>query len=117
MSKHAFSPVLGSYIWGSCCQLVTPTSPLVPLSFSKLKTFLVHRLDLNNAKSKDANSNGIYFSTKHTRLTLIILYLATENGSLSVDSWAGRILQSKTLDTAAKTVFLKAHLSEWGAPN
>lgn len=65
MSKHAFSPVLGSYIWGSCCQLVTPTSPLAPLSLSKLKSFLVHRLDLNNAKSKDASSNGIFLNKAH----------------------------------------------------
>lgn len=57
------------------------------------------------------------FQQSTPRFTLIILYLATENGSLSVDSWTVRILQSKTLDTAAKTVFLEAHLSEWGAPN
>lgn len=54
------------------------------------------------------------FQQSTPRFTLIILYLATENGSFGVDSRTVRILQSKTLDTA---VFLEAHLSEWGAPN
>lgn len=68
-------PMLGSHIWGSCCQL----------SFSKLKTFFVHRLDLKNTKFKDANSNG-NFEQSTPRFTLIILYLAREDGGLSVES-------------------------------
>lgn len=74
------------HVWGSCCQLVTPATPLAPLSFSKVKTFFVHKLDLKNAKFKDANSNGIYFEQSTPRCTLIILYLATEDGGLSVES-------------------------------
>lgn len=112
-------PMLG-HVWGSCCQLVTPATPLAPLSFSKVKTFFVHKLDLKNAKFKDANSNGIYLNKAHpdSLWSFFILPRKTGAWAWSPGKWKIlRLLQPKTLDTAAKIVFLEAHLSEQGTAN
>ena len=85
MSKHVSSPVLGSYIWGGSCQLVTHCSSGSPFLLQVENFFfLVHKLDLQNANSKDADSNLLCFEQSAPKFSLIALSLFIDGGDLSV---------------------------------